>query len=86
VVTIELYGVPRLRAGRDEIAVEAVCLGDALAALGRACPVLVPSVVDGQRLRPSYVVAINGVQFTADAGHPLRDGDAIVLLSADAGG
>jgi molybdopterin converting factor small subunit len=86
VVTIELYGVPRMRAGRDEIAVEAGCLGDALAALGRECPVLAPSVVDGQRLQPCYVVAINGIQFTADAKHPLRDGDAIVLLSADAGG
>jgi molybdopterin converting factor small subunit len=85
-VTIELYGVPRMRAGRDEIAVEAGCLGDALAALGRECPMLTPSVVDGQRLRPSYVVAINGIQFTADATHPLRDGDAIVLLAADAGG
>ena len=86
VVTIELYGVPRMRAGRDAVTVEAGCLGDALAALGRECPVLAPSVVDGQRLRPFYVVAINGIQFTADARHPLADGDAIVLLSADAGG
>ena len=85
-VTIELYGVPRMRAGRDTVAVEAGCLGDALAALGRECPMLAPTVVDGQRLRPFYVVAINGVQFTADAKHPLRDGDAIILLSADAGG
>jgi molybdopterin converting factor small subunit len=86
VVTIELYGVPRMRAGRDTVAVEAGCLGDALAALGSECPVLTPSVVDGQRLQPRYVVAINGKQFTADATHPLRDGDAIVLLAADAGG
>jgi molybdopterin converting factor small subunit len=43
-------------------------------------------VVDGQRLQPCYVVAINGIQFTADAKHPLRDGDAIILLAADAGG
>jgi molybdopterin converting factor small subunit len=85
-VTIELYGVPRMRAGRDEIAVEADCLGDALAALGRECPVLAPSVINGRRLQPCYVVAINGIQFTVDAKHPLRDGDAIVLLSADAGG
>jgi molybdopterin converting factor small subunit len=86
VVTIELYGVPRMRAGRDAVAVEAGCLGDALAALGRECPVLAPSVVDGQRLQPCYVVAINGVQFTSDAKHLLADGDAIVLLSSDAGG
>jgi molybdopterin synthase sulfur carrier subunit len=86
VVTIELYGVPRMRAGREAVTVEATCLGDALVALGRECPVLAPSVVDGPCLQPRYVVAINGLQFTADATHPLRDGDAIVLLSADAGG
>ena len=85
-VTIELYGVPRMRAGRDAVTVEAGCLGDALAALGRECPVLAPSVVDGRLLKPCYVVAINGIQFTADAEHPLRDGDAIILLAADAGG
>ena len=85
-ITIELYGVPRMRAGRDAVAVEARSLGDALAALGRECPVLAPSVVDGKQLQPCYVVAINGIQFTADATHPLRDGDAIILLAADAGG
>jgi len=43
-------------------------------------------MVDGQCLQPCHVVAINGIQFTADAEYPLHDGDAIVLLSADAGG
>ena len=83
-VTIELYGVPRMRAGRDAVTVEAGCLARAGGA-GTRVPVLAPSVVDGQRLQPCYVVAI-GVQFTSDAKHPLREGDAIVLLSADAGG
>jgi molybdopterin converting factor small subunit len=86
VVTIELFGVPRLRAGREAVAVEARSLGEALAALGRACPALHPSVVDGERLSPFYLVAVNGVQFTGDAAHPLEDGDVLILLAADAGG
>lgn len=85
-ITIELFGVPRMRAGREAVAVEASRLGEAMAALGRECPALAPSVVDGECLQPFYVVAINGVQFTAEAEHPLNDGDVVVLLAADGGG
>jgi molybdopterin converting factor small subunit len=86
VVTIELFGVPRLRAGREAVLVEAASLGQALRALGAACPTLAPSVVEGGRLKPAYLVALNGRQFTADPETPLADGDIVVLLSAGAGG
>jgi molybdopterin converting factor small subunit len=86
VVTIELFGLPRLRAGREAITVQAASLGQALRALGAACPALSPSIVDGDHLKPAYLVALNGTQFTADPATPLSDGDVVVLLSADAGG
>jgi molybdopterin converting factor small subunit len=86
VVTFELFGVPRLRAGRDVVAVEATSLGEAFRELGAACPALDPSVVEGDRLKPYYLVAINGTVLTADPKAPLADGDTVVLLSADAGG
>jgi molybdopterin converting factor small subunit len=86
VVVIELYGVPRLRAGQDAFQVDACSLGEALAALGSTCPALAPSVVDGGRLQPWYLVAINGLHLTADPGTPLADGDVVVLLAADGGG
>ena len=85
-VTIELFGVPRLRAGRDSLEVEAHSLGEAFRALGEACPALTPSVVEGDRLKPSYMIAVNGIQFTADPATSLSAGDMLVLLSADAGG
>lgn len=85
-VVIELYGVPRLRAGRDAFEVEARSLGEALQQLGARCPALAPAVVDGGRLGRSYLVALNGRQLTADPATPLADGDVVVLLSADAGG
>lgn len=85
-VLIELYGVPRLRAGRDTLEVEARSLGEALRALGANCPALAPSVVDGEQLGACYLVAVNGLQLTADPRTPLADGDVIVLLAADAGG
>ena len=85
-ITIELFGVPRLRAGRDALEVEATSLGEALTALGAACPALAGAVVHEGRLRSHYLVALNGRQFTADPGTPLAPGDVLVLLSADAGG
>lgn len=85
-ITIELYGVPRLRAGRDSLTVEAASLGEALALLGTSCPALDPSVVHNGTLLPHYLIARNGTQFTADPATPLTPGDVLVLLSADAGG
>jgi sulfur-carrier protein len=85
-VTVELYGVARLRAGRDAVAVDAGSVGEALAALARVCPALDPTVVQGGRLHPGYRVAVNGLHITTDPGQPLREGDVVVLLSADAGG
>jgi sulfur-carrier protein len=86
VVTIELYGVARLRAGRETIDVAARSLGEALVALGRACPALEPAVVSDGRLGPAWLVALNGAQITADPDAPLAEGDVVVLVSADAGG
>ena len=86
VVTIELFGVPRLRAGLEALQVEARSLGEALHALGEACPSLRASVIDEGRLRPFYLVAVNGAQLTADPTTPLHDGDVVALMSADAGG
>jgi sulfur-carrier protein len=86
VVTIELYGVARVRAGIDRVEVEAASIGAAMRALARRCPSLEGAVVREGWLAPSYMIAVNGLQMTADPATPLRDGDALVLLSADAGG
>jgi hypothetical protein len=85
-VTIELYGVPRLRAGIARLSVEAASVGEALAALGRECPVLCGTVLEGQGVNPAYRLSINGERFVTDPAAPLDDGDALILLSADVGG
>lgn len=85
-VTIELLGVPRLRAGRDAVGVEARSLREALEALASACPALDPGVVHRGKLSPHYLVAKNGLHFTADPELPLAPGDVLLVLSADAGG
>ncbi|MEO7327472.1 MAG: MoaD/ThiS family protein [Minicystis sp.] len=85
-ITIELFGVPRLRAGTDAVRVEARSLGEALTALEEACPALASGLLREGKLSPHYLVALNGRQFTADPGTQLSPGDVLVLLSADAGG
>jgi len=86
-VHVELFGVPRLRAGVSRLTVEAASLGEALLALSRACPVLLGSVltIEGS-LQPAYTLNINGQRFTTDPATPLRDGDSVILLAVDVGG
>ena len=85
-VAIELFGVPRLRAGVGKVTVEAATVGAALEALARACPTLASSVLVGGALHPAYTLNLNGEQFVTDMATPLADGDTVILLTADAGG
>lgn len=85
-ITIELYGVPRLRAGLARLSVEAESVGEALGALGRECPALLGGVIAGDGVHPAYKLSVNGERFVSDPAEPLAEGDALILLSADVGG
>jgi sulfur-carrier protein len=85
-ITIELYGIPRLRAGTGRVGVAAATVAEALAGLAAAAPGLAGSVLAGGRVPPEYRLSLNGDRFISDPGTPLADGDVLLLLSADAGG
>ncbi len=85
-VRIELYGVPRLRAGRRECQVEASSAREALAALEVECPQLSGTILANGWLLPAYRISLNGQSFVTDPATRLSDGDALVLVAADAGG
>jgi molybdopterin converting factor small subunit len=88
-ITFELFGVPRLRAGTGRLTLDlpARALGPALDSLGQACPKLVGSVLlEGGRIHPAYRLCLNGDRFVSDPGTPLADGDVLLLLAADVGG
>ena len=85
-VTVELFGIPRQRADTAAARVEARCLAEAVAALSREFPALAEACFDGGRLRPGYLANLNGERFVSDPATPLADGDALLILSADAGG
>ncbi|MFO0893037.1 MAG: NTP transferase domain-containing protein [Isosphaeraceae bacterium] len=86
-VVVELFGVPRLRAGVGQVRLEAGSVGEALRGLGLACPALVGSVLTAEAtLRPAYMLSLNGRNFVSDHATPLADGDALILLAVEAGG
>jgi hypothetical protein len=85
-VTVEFYGVPRLRAGRGELTVTATTVADVLAAVALACPGLAGLRRPDGRLAPHYLLSLDGERFVTDPAQPLRPGDRLLLLSADAGG
>jgi len=85
-IQIELFGVPRLRAGIRSVDIEAATLRLALDALGRALPVLDGTVICEGRLHPAYRVCLNGDRFVSDPETALADGDELLLLAADVGG
>lgn len=85
-VDVELFGIPRLRAGTARTTAEGECLGDVLADLAARFPALAATCIDGRRLRPSFVANLGGRRFATSPDTRLLVGEAVLLLSADAGG
>jgi molybdopterin converting factor small subunit len=85
-IAIELFGIPRLRAGTGLIRLEASSVGEALSALAKVCPELEDSVLRGGVLHEACKLCVNGERFVSDPHTPLSDGDTLLLLSADVGG
>ena len=85
-ILVEFFGVPRLEAGRAELAVAAGTVSAVLAAVERACPRLQGLVQKGGQLAPQYLLSLDGQEFVTDLSRPLPPGTRLLLLSADAGG
>lgn len=86
IITIELFGVPRARAGVPEIVVSASTVAQALGEVIQVHPKLADILKSDGSVAPQYLLSLNGQCFVADLSHPLQSGDRLLLLSADAGG
>lgn len=82
---VEFFGIPRARAGVAEREMHAKTLGQLLANLAVEMPAM-SELIDGRRLRTSFVANLNGDRFIRDPETPLRENDRVLILSADAGG
>lgn len=87
-ITVELFGIPRQRAGVAKTEAAGTRLDEVLADLARRFPRLAEECFrqrDGG-LKSGTLVNLNGRRFVTDPATVLAPGDALLILSADAGG
>jgi molybdopterin converting factor small subunit len=85
-VEVELFGIPRARAGTSRTTAQGACLGEVLADLAGRFPALAEACIDGRTLRPGYTANLDGRRFITAPDTPLAEGEKVLLLSMDAGG
>ncbi len=85
-VTIELYGLPRLRAGAERIELPAGPLHTLLTGLAGALPGLVPDILRNGALTEHALIAVDGRDLLVDPLAMISDGSVLVLISAQSGG
>ena len=89
--TAELFGVAQMVAGTREVALDVPppgTFGQAVRALADALPPLVGRVIRTDRagLVDGYACSVNGLRFIHSPQEIVQPGDALMILSADAGG
>lgn len=85
-IAVELFGIPRARAGIAETSAVGSTLGDVLADLAGKFPRLAETCIDGRSLRAGFIANLRAERFVTSPDTPLCEGDTILLLSLDAGG
>jgi len=92
VITVEFFGIARERAGVSRTSIEGENLGQVLRGIGARFPRFRKTCLaagthdDGGSLSFGYCANLNGDRFVSDPQTTLRDGDTLLILSADAGG
>ena len=84
---VELFGVPRLLAGRRSLPATGATLREVAAALAAACPALVGPILDRETgwLLAGYTFVLDE-RFTTDPGSHLGPESTVLLVSSVAGG
>jgi hypothetical protein len=84
---VELFGVPRLLAGRARIPVCGAILAEIAASLAQCAPQLAGPVFQAETgwLLPGYSFVVDE-RFTRDPSQPVAAGASILLVASAAGG
>lgn len=89
-IRVEFYGIARQRAGVSELTLDVptggMRLADALVELQGRLPQLGRELTSSSRLHESFAANLDGTQFVSDPATLIRDGQCLLILSADAGG
>ena len=98
-ITVELFGTARVKAGASVVPLRIpaqATLSELAGALARQCPALLGNAISGDdggssapMIQQGYVINRNGLEFLSEDGVAcleLQPGDALLLLSNQAGG
>ncbi|MFT5325475.1 MAG: molybdopterin converting factor small subunit [Planctomycetaceae bacterium] len=85
-IQVEFFGVARSRANIAAITLDVVSLREVLSQLGEQFPALAELCVEDGELAPGWLLNLNGTTFTRDLSTPVKNGDNVLLIPADAGG
>ena len=85
-IQVELFGIPRARAGVEKTTANGASLGDVLVDLAERFPNLADTCITGRELRSGYTANLRGERFVSDPNTALTSGDWLLLLNLDAGG
>ena len=85
-VQVELFGIPRQRAGHSVVEAHGPRLADVLSHLALRLTALDECCIDVDRLRPGYVASLSGKRFVSDPQTCIDPGEVVLIFSADAGG
>jgi molybdopterin converting factor small subunit len=90
-IRVEFFGIARARAGISSAEVPAQASGATLAEVLRLVGDAAPALGDNElivngRLHASLAANLDGQRFISDPATPIRDGQCLLILSADAGG
>lgn len=89
-IQVELFGIPRLRAGTAIVEIDtdqkSLTLGELLSRLVESCPALERECIEDGRMKEGYVANLDGQQFVSDPNFTVESGRCVLIMSADAGG
>lgn len=85
-VSVELFGLARDRAGVAKTTCVGQSLGDVLVDLARRFPQLGETCIAGRTLKPGFTANLGGQRFVTDHATLLAEGDTVLLMHLDAGG
>ena len=85
-IRVEFFGLARSSAGVETADVDAASIGQAISQLSSKYPELATTCFQDGSLKPGWLFSVNGRVFTSEPADALTAGDALLLLSADAGG
>lgn len=89
-IRVEFFGIARQRAGTSELMLDAstgtLLLSEVLKQVAARTPELGQTLLVGGELHESLTVNVDGNRFIREPTTPIRDGQSLLILSADAGG